>query len=50
MSRPERLPQVAVDFAPPSRSRRGASRLVAIIVVTLMLGALFVAVTQLLLR
>lgn len=50
MSQPEHMPQVAVDFAPPSRSRRGTRRLVVVIVVTLMLGALFVAVTQLLLR
>ena len=49
MSRPDRAPRVAVDFAPPgSRSRRGP--VLALVLVVLMLVGLVIAVTQLLLR
>jgi len=51
VSRLKTTPRVAVDFAGPWRApRKGRRRLVFIVVVALTVGALFVAVTQLLLR
>ncbi|HEV2013928.1 MAG TPA: hypothetical protein VGR77_08625 [Candidatus Dormibacteraeota bacterium] len=47
MSRPDRKPRVAVDFA-PQRSR-GARPLLLLLLVAVVLGGLAVAVTQLLL-
>ncbi len=49
MSRPDRGPNVAVDFAPPRR-RNHVRPLAALVVVVLVAGAVTVAVTQLLLR
>jgi hypothetical protein len=49
VSRPDRRPDVAVDFA-PSRPRNHVRPLVALVVVVLAIGAVTVAVTQLLLR
>ena len=49
MSRPERAPDVAVDFAPP-RQRHRNRPLLALTLVVLALGAMTVAVMQLLLR
>ncbi len=49
MSRPDRIPRVAVDFAPQVRVRRRRP-VVALVLVVLMLIFLLVAVTQLLLR
>lgn len=49
MSRPDPIPRVAVDFAPPVRVRRRRP-VVALVLVVLMLIFLLVAVTQLLLR
>ncbi len=49
MSRPERA-QVGVDFAPPRRPNRMGRPLLALALVALALGAMTVAVTQLLLR
>lgn len=49
MSRPDRTPQVGVDFAPPHASNR-TRPLVALVVAVLLLGGAAVAVTQLLLR
>lgn len=49
MSRPDRGPEVAVDFAPPRKASR-ARPLAALVVVVLIVGAAAVAVTQLLLR
>jgi hypothetical protein len=50
VSRPDHAPRVAIDFAPPRRSRGAARPLVALVVVLILLGALSVAVTQLLLH
>ena len=49
MSRPDRRPDVAVDFAPP-RQPNHIRPLAALVVVVLAVGAVTVAVTQLLLR
>jgi hypothetical protein len=49
VSRPDRGPDVAVDFAPPRR-RNHVRPLAALVVVVLIAGAVAVAVTQLLLR
>jgi hypothetical protein len=49
VSRPDRRPRVAVDFAPPRRPGRTRA-LVALVVIVLSLGAVTVAVSQLLLR
>ena len=49
MSRPDRAPDVGVDFAPPRASNR-TRPLVALVVAVLLIGALTVAVTQLLLH
>ena len=49
MSRPDHA-QVAVDFAPPRRPSRVRGPLVALALVVLALGAMTVAVTQLVLR
>ena len=49
MSRPEQPPHVTVDFAPPRRPGR-TRPLVALVVIVLSLGAVSVAVSQLLLR
>jgi hypothetical protein len=49
VSRPDRPPEIAVDFAPP----RAASRirpLAVVVAVVLIAGVVMVAVTQLLLR
>ncbi|MDQ6713517.1 MAG: hypothetical protein M3Z28_10080 [Candidatus Dormibacteraeota bacterium] len=48
MSRPDR--RIGVDFAPPKPSKRVRRPLVALVLVLLALGALTVAVTQLILR
>ena len=51
VSRPDHTPRVAVDFAAPLRAPLRARRaLLFIVVVALTTGALFLAVTQLLLR
>jgi hypothetical protein len=49
VSRPERAPDVAVDFAPPP-GRNRTRPLLALTLVVLALSAMTVAVTQLLLR
>jgi hypothetical protein len=49
VSRPDRAPDVAVDFAPP-RQRNRVRPLAVLVVVVLVAGAVTVAVTQLLLR
>lgn len=49
MSRPDHA-QVGVDFAPPRRPNRVRQPLLALALVALALGAMTVAVTQLLLR
>lgn len=49
MSRPDRGPDVAVDFSPP-RQRDHVRPLAALVVVVLIVGAITVAVTQLLLH
>jgi len=49
VSRPERGPDVAVDFAPPTKPNH-LRPLVALVVVALAAGAAAVAVTQLLLH
>jgi hypothetical protein len=49
VSRPDRGPDVAVDFSPPRRRNR-IRPLAALVVVVLIIGAVTVAVTQLLLR
>jgi hypothetical protein len=49
VSRPDRRPDVAVDFAPP-RQPKHIRPLVALVVVGLIAGAVTVAVTQLLLH
>ncbi len=49
MSRPDHA-RVGVDFAPPRRPSRVRGPLVALALVALALGAMTVAVTQLLLR
>ena len=49
MSRPDRGPDVAVDFAPPGK-RSHVRPLAALVVVVLIAGAVTVTVTQLLLR
>jgi hypothetical protein len=49
VSRPDRGPDVAVDFAPP-RTRSHVRPLAALVLVVLAAGAVAVAVTQLLLR
>ena len=49
MSRPDH-PQVGVDFAPPRQPNRVRGPLVALALVALALGAMTVAVTQLVLR
>ena len=49
MSRPDRAPGVGVDFAPPA-APSNTRTLVAIVVAVLLIGAITVAVTQLLLR
>jgi len=49
VSRPEQPPHVTVDFAPPRRPGR-TRPLVALVVIVLSLGAVSVAVSQLLLR
>ena len=49
MSRPDRTPEVGVDFAPPQTSSR-TRPLVTLAVAVLLIGAVAVAVTQLLLR
>ena len=49
MSRPEHA-QVGVDFAPPRRPNRVRQPLLALALVALALGAMTVAVTQLLLH
>ena len=49
MSRPDRGPDVAVDFAPPPKPNH-LRPLVALVVVSLAAGAAAVAVTQLLLH
>lgn len=49
MSRPDHA-QVGVDFSPPRRPNRVRGPLVALALVALALGAMTVAVTQLVLR
>ena len=49
MSRPDRTPDIAVDFAPPRRPSR-VRTLAVLVAVVLMAGVVTVAVTQLLLR
>ncbi|HXL17584.1 MAG TPA: hypothetical protein VN961_08705 [Streptosporangiaceae bacterium] len=49
MSRPDHA-QVGVDFAPPRRPNRVRRQLLALALVAVALGAMTVAVTQLLLR
>ena len=49
MSRPDRGPDVAVDFAPPHKGSR-VRPLAALALVVLAVAAVAVAVTQLLLR
>ena len=49
MSRPDRGPEVAVDFAAP-RKPSHVRQLAALVVVALVVGAVTVAVTQLLLH
>ena len=49
MSRPDHA-QVGVDFAPPQRPNRVRQPLLALVLVALALGAMTVAVMQLLLR
>jgi hypothetical protein len=49
VSRPDHA-QVGVDFAPPRRPNRARQPLLALVLVTLALGAMTVAVTQLLLH
>jgi hypothetical protein len=49
VSRPD-YAQVGVDFAPPRRPNRVRQPLLALVLVALALGAMTVAVTQLLLR
>ncbi len=49
MSRPDRGPDVAVDFSPPRKSNH-VRPLAALVIVVLMVGAVTVAVTQLLLH
>ena len=49
MSRPDHV-QVGVDFAPPRRPNRVPRPLLALALVAVALGAMTVAVTQLLLR
>jgi len=49
VSRPDRAPDVAVDFSEPRRPGR-TRPLVALVAVVLAVGAVIVAVTQLLLR
>ena len=49
MSRPDHA-QVGVDFAPPRRLSRVRGPLVALVLAALALGAMTVAVTQLVLR
>lgn len=49
MSRPDHA-QVGVDFAPPRRANRARRPLLALALVALALGAMTVAVTQLLLH
>ncbi len=49
MSRPDHA-QVGVDFAPPRRPNRVRRPLLALALVAVALGAMTVAVTQLLLR
>ena len=49
MSRPERANDVAVDFSPPRRAGR-TRPLVGLVIIMLALGAVTVAVTQLLLH
>ncbi len=49
MSRPDRGPEVAVDFAPP-RKPNNVRPLAALVVIALAAGAVTVAVTQLLLH
>jgi hypothetical protein len=49
VSRPDRGPDVAVDFAPPRKANH-VRPLAALVVIVLIAGAVTVAVTQLLLR
>ena len=49
MSRPDRVPQIAVDFAPPHRQNRGRLILALLVAVVTLAGAALAA-TQLLLR
>jgi len=49
VSRPDRGPDVAVDFSPP-RLRNHVRPLAALVVVVFIVGAVTVAVTQLLLH
>jgi hypothetical protein len=49
VSQPDRRPDVAVDFAPPQQRNR-VRPLAGLVVIVLVVGAVTVAVTQLLLR
>jgi len=50
VSRPDHAAHVGVDFAPPGRPNGARRPLLALMLVVLALGAMTVAVTQLLLR
>jgi hypothetical protein len=50
VSRPDRLHQVAVDFAPPRTTGARKGPLAALVFAILLIGAIGAAVTQLLLR
>jgi hypothetical protein len=49
VSRPDRAPEIAVDFAPPRQPNR-VRPLAVLVAVVLLAGVVTVAVTQLLLR
>ena len=49
MSRPDRVPRVAVDFAPPG-PKAGLQPVFVLVIVIAILAGLLIAVTQLLLR
>lgn len=49
MSRPDRVPHVGVDFAPPA-AKAGLQPVLVVVIVIAMLAGLVVGVTQLLLR
>lgn len=50
MSRPERAPRVAVDFARPAGKPGGHRPVLVLAIVIAMIAGLVIAVTQLLLR